>query len=473
MKRSFFLLCLLSLGLNAVSQDSKKPLNIIFLLVDDMGYADIGSFGSKFYDTPNVDALATGGMKFTNSYTAASICSPTRASIITGKYPVRTGVTDWIPGQKVSNTKLKQPKTKLYLDTTEVSFAQILKDNGYATFYAGKWHLGEKENFNPLTRGFDEYYSGKHLRVIKSKFTTDSITAHTLDFINRKAKSGKPFIAYVSYYDVHTPIYEYPEFIDHYKRKSEDSGFSIPADFLKEGEAKTRTRQDDPGYGSLVSAVDKSVGDIVKLIRRLDIEENTVIIFTSDNGGLSTTRNIGPTSNLPYRAGKGWLYEGGIKVPMVISAPGRVSPGSSTSEITLSTDLYPTFLDLANINPPGQRLDGVSLVPLIMKGTSLPERDLFWHYPHYHGSTWTPGAAIRSGDWKLIVFYENHKLELYNLRTDPYEKKDLSFTNPEIVRSLRAKLEKWQAESGALMPVLNEDYDPKAKAISPGEDSDS
>lgn len=444
------------------AQKKQVQPNIIFLLVDDMGYADLGCFGSSFYETPHIDALAKQGMKFMNTYTAASICSPTRGSIMTGRYPVRTGVTDWIPGQKVNNTKLIQPKTGLLLADTEVTFAEVLKKKGYTTSYSGKWHLGDKSTSDPLTQGFDEYYSGKELRQDKSPLTTDSITASTIDFISRKAKEKKPFVAFVSYYDVHAPIYDYPDFIDHYKSKL--STMPAAPKRITEHNAVTRTRQDEPQYASMVTAIDKSVGNITKLLSTLGIEKNTIVIFTSDNGGLSTTKNAGPTSNLPYRSGKGWLYEGGIRVPLIISYPGTVKAGSISNEPTMSTDFYPTMLQLAG-SPlqPELHKDGVSLVPLLKQSGGLNRPDLYWHYPHYHGSTWTPGAAVRSGDWKLIAFYETDTYELYNLKADPYEKQNKATERKDLVESLKAKLKKWQQETGAKMPVPNIAYDPNLK----------
>jgi arylsulfatase A-like enzyme len=444
------------------AQKKQVQPNIIFLLVDDMGYADLGCFGSSFYETPNIDALAKQGMKFMNTYTAASICSPTRGSIMTGRYPVRTGVTDWIPGQKVNNTKLIQPKTALLLADKEVTFAEILKKQGYATFYAGKWHLGDKSTSDPLTQGFDEYYSAKELRQSKSALTSDSITKNAEAFIIRKAKEKKPFMAFVSYYDVHTPMYDYPDFIDHYKQKQ--SALPSGTKKINEHNGVTRSRQDDPQYASLVAAVDKSVGNITKLLNSLGIDKNTVVIFTSDNGGLATSGKGGPTSNLPYRSGKGWLYEGGIRVPLIISQPGTIKAGSICAIPTMSTDFYPTMLQLAgSALRPDLHKDGLSLVPLIQQKRGLDRTDFFWHYPHYHGSTWTPGAAVRSGDWKLIAFFETGTYELYNLKTDPYEQQDKAAERKDIVETLKVKLSKWQQETGAKMPAPNTAYDPAIK----------
>lgn len=460
--KAALVLLMLFFPLILCAQKKQTQPNIIFLLVDDMGYTDVGCFGSSFYETPNIDALAKRGMRFMNAYTAASICSPTRGSIMTGKYPVRTGITDWIPGQKVNNTKLIQPKTALLLADQEITFAEIIKKQGYSTFYAGKWHLGDKPTSDPLTQGFDEYYSAKELRQSKSPVTTDSLTSNTEAFITRKAKEKKPFLAFVSYYDVHTPMYDYPDFIDKYKRKS--SMLPESPKKIEEHRGLTRSRQDDPQYASLVGAVDKSVGRISGLLKSLGIEENTIVIFTSDNGGLSTTSNGGPTANLPYRSGKGWLYEGGVRVPMVVSYPGTVKAGSRCDEPTMSTDFYPTMIQLSGAPlRPDLHKDGLSLLPLLKQTGSLNRSDLYWHYPHYHGSTWTPGAAVRNGDWKLIAFYETDSYELYNLKTDPYELQNKANERTDLVASLKAKLKKWQEDTGAKMPVPNAGYNPAMK----------
>lgn len=466
------IIVVLILGPRVLKAQKKQQPNIVFLLVDDMGYADVGCYGSSFYETPNIDALAREGMKFMNTYTAGSVCSPTRSSIMTGRYTVRTGVTDWIPGQKVSNTRLIQPRTKLFLGSNEVTFAELLKNTGYSTFYAGKWHLGDKPGLDPLSRGFEEYYSAIDMRRMKSPVVTDSLTKHTSDFIARKAKQNKPFIAFLSYYDVHTPIYEYPDLINHYKNKLQALTGAAEDRVITEHSGVTRAVQNDPQYASMVGAVDKSVGSIQQLLKTLGIEKNTIVVFTSDNGGLATSKKAGPTSNTPYRSGKGWLYEGGIRVPLIVKYPHEVKASGVCKEPTMSTDFYPTILQWAGLPPrPELHKDGMSLVPLLKQSGTLNRTDFYWHYPHYHGSTWTPGAAIRSGDWKLIVFYETEKYELYNLKEDPSEKQDLAAQKPEIVKQLKDKLEKWQKDCGAQLPVVNKEYDPTIKT-GPGRNSD-
>lgn len=450
-------LALLVSSTELIAQNKAAQPNIIFLLVDDMGIVDLGCYGSKYHETPNIDALAASGIKFMNTYTAGTVCSPTRASIMTGRYPTRTGVTDWIPGQKMPDKILEQPKTKLFLDSSEITFAESLKKGGYSTFYAGKWHLGDKEGLNPLSQGFDEWYSGVQLRRAGSLVVTDSLTKHTSEFITRKAKEGKPFITFLSYYDVHTPLFGYPDYIAHYRNKAATMDTTAANATQPEHEGLTRMEQSSPQYASMVGAVDKSVGSLMKLLNTLGIDKNTIIIFTSDNGGLSTTKKVGPTSNEPYRAGKGWTYEGGIRVPLIIRYPGVAKPGSINNQSTISTDFYPTMLDWAGLPlMPKAHLDGVSFAPLLKPNGTLASRDFFWHYPHYHGSTWTPGAAVQSDGWKLIAFYETNTYELYNLKADPYEKKNLADANPAKVNNLKEKLLKWQQETGAKMPVRKE-----------------
>lgn len=448
-------LAVLGMTFPAMAQEKNQPPNILFMLVDDLGFADLGCYGSTFYKTPHIDALAARGVRFLNMYSAGAVCSPTRSSILTGKYPVRTGITDWIPGQKVKDTKLIQPETALFLDPREISFATLLRQKGYAAFYGGKWHLGNpKSGSEPAAFGFDVHYSGDSLRSAKSPFTTDSITVHTAAFIREQAGKKQPFIAYVSYYDVHTPLYEHPAFIQQYPAV----GSQVPAQTIREREGITTVVQDNRQYASMVSVVDHSVGELSGLLQELGIDGNTIVVFTSDNGGLSTRKNGGPTSNSPLRAGKGWLYEGGIRVPLIVKHPTTGKKGVAIDAPVISTDFFPTLLEWAGLPlRPELHRDGISWAPLLEGHPGKENRELYWHYPHYHGSSWTPGAAVRSGDWKLIVLYETEEHELYNLKDDPYEKNNLAAGEPETARRLLAKLEAWQRETGAKLPVRRTD----------------
>ena len=456
-----------------MTMHAEKQTNFLFFLVDDMGWADIGANGSKFHETPHIDRLAKSGMRFTQGYAAGSVCSPTRASIMTGKHPVRVNITDWIPGQSNRPTNpLLHPEDRHSLALEEVTIAEALKQNGYQTFFAGKWHLG-KEGEWPTDQGFDVNIGGHHKGsppggyyapwtnpTLKAKkkgeYLTERLTNESAKFLESRDKS-KPFLLYLSYYNIHTPIQPYKKRIDHYKAKSEKN-FTGPTPTEPEHDGKTRMRQDNPALASMVAAVDDSVGVLLDKLEELKIKENTVVIFFSDNGGLSTLGRIGPGCNKPLRAGKGWLYEGGIREPTIISAPGITKPGSISKKPIISMDFFPTILDLAGLPlHPELHVDGNSLLEQL-KGDDSGERTLHWHYPHYHGSTWKPGAAIREGNWKLIEFYHYNNFELYDLSNDLGEQNNLSKSNPHKAKELRAKLNKWQKKMNAKMPTPNPNF---------------
>jgi arylsulfatase A-like enzyme len=457
----------------SMTMHAEKQTNFLFFLVDDMGWADIGANGSKFHETPHIDRLAKSGMRFTQGYAAGSVCSPTRASIMTGKHPVRVNITDWIPGQSNRPTNpLLHPEDRHSLALEEVTIAEALKQNGYQTFFAGKWHLG-KEGQWPTDQGFDVNIGGHHKGsppggyyapwtnpTLKAKkkgeYLTERLTNESAKFLESRDKS-KPFLLYLSYYNIHTPIQPYKKRIDHYKAKFEKN-FIGPTPTEPEHDGKTRIRQDNPALASMVAAVDDSVGVLLDKLEELKIKENTVVIFFSDNGGLSTLGRIGPGCNKPLRAGKGWLYEGGIREPTIISAPGITKPGSISKKPIISMDFFPTILDLAGLPlHPELHVDGNSLLEQL-KGDDSGERTLHWHYPHYHGSTWKPGAAIREGNWKLIEFYHYNNFELYDLSNDLGEQNDLSKSNPHKAKELRAKLNKWQKKMNAKMPTPNPNF---------------
>lgn len=456
-----------------VAVANAKQTNFVFFLVDDLGWADVGCFGSQFYETPNIDALCASGMKFTNGYAACPVCSPTRASILTGRHPVRVDITDWIPGRatsKVANAKFKHVNDRDNLPLEEVTIAEVLKENGYQTFFAGKWHLGNKGHW-PTDQGFDFNIGGNSkgsppggyyapwtnptLQAYKPKeYLTERLTDESLKFLDKQT-SERPFLLYLSYYNVHTPIQAYKKHIEHYEVKaSQLTGVAVS---IKEHEGTSRSRQDNAALASMVAAVDDSVGAILKRLDQQSLAEDTVVIFFSDNGGLCTLGNRpGPTCNLPLRSGKGWLYEGGVREPTIIRAPGVTKPGSTSDVPIVSMDFFPTMLELAGLPlMPNLHKDGQSIMPLLKESSGLPARELYWHYPHYHGSTWTPGASIRDGDWKLIEFYHHEKAELYNLKRDPGEQNDVASTEVAIRDKLLTKLHAWQAKMGARMPVPN------------------
>ncbi len=436
--------------------------NIVFLLVDDMGWTDLGCYGSTFHETPHIDALAGSGVRFSDAYTAASICSPTRASLMTGKHPVRVNITDWIPGRREKNPKLKTPEDIHRLPLEEVTIAEALKQAGYQTWYGGKWHLGDA-GFGPTDQGFDAYYdelaASKKLagnarnQKKKQLLLTSSrdLTERALAFMRGRDES-RPFFLYLSYNDVHTPIQPIEPHVGHYAKKAERFTGDTPP--RPERRGKTRLRQDNANYASMVAAVDASVGRIVGELDKLGIADRTVVVFFSDNGGLSTTRGGGPTSVRPLRAGKGWLYEGGIRVPLIVRVPGVTKAGRVTDAPVVSMDMYPTLLELAGLpQRPGQHADGRSIVGVLEGADTIDREALYWHYPHYHGSTWAPGAAIRAGDWKLVEFYEEGTAELYNLTDDISESRDLSAKHPDKKRQLLDRLHAWQEKLGARMPV--------------------
>ena len=452
----------LSSGLIARNSGKEAKPNFLFLLVDDLGWADLACYGSTFHETPHLDRLAREGVRFTDAYTAASICSPTRASLMTGKHPVRVNITDWIPGSSGKGRKLRTPLDDHHLALEEVTIAEALREGGYSTFYTGKWHLGGAQ-FSPDKQGFEQYYD-PHENPSKGspgsgtttgrKHGTIDLTRETKKFITERRNA--PFLAFLSYYDIHTPIIPENKYHAHYRDKAAQLGPSPTA--IREHDGRSRPRQDNAALATMVQSVDDSVGSLVTHLASLGILENTYIFFFSDNGGLATKHGMGPGCNLPLRASKGWLYEGGIRVPLIVRMPDRRNAGLEPSTPVVSTDIYPTLLSLAGLPlRPEQHRDGQSFVGL-MNGTGRDSarRKLYWHYPHYHGSMWTPGAAIRKGDWKLIQFYHFDKLELYDLRKDLGESTDLSAAHPEVTQTLLTELLKWQEKLGASIPVVRE-----------------
>jgi arylsulfatase A-like enzyme len=461
-----------------ISAFSATPPNIVFFLADDLGQRDLGTYGSTYHETPNLDRLAKDGAKFTDAYAACPVCSPTRASILSGQWPQRTGITDYIgapmtPQDWKRNTKLlPAPYTdRLALDTP--TLAKAMKAAGYATFFAGKWHLGP-EGWWPENQGFDvnmggndrggpyggkKYFSpygnprltdgpdGEHL--------PDRLATETTKFI--EANKDRPFFAYYSFYDVHTPLMAREDLRKKYMEKRARLG--LKEKWGREGERDVRLVQEHAVYAAMVEAMDLAVGKVLAKLDELGLRENTLVIFSSDNGGLSTSEGW-PTSNLPLRGGKGWIYEGGIREPLLVRWPGVVKAGTVIHTPVSSPDFFPTLLEAAAAKPkPGQVLDGVSLVP-VLKGGSTPERALFWHYPHYGNQGGAPCAAVRRGDWKLIEWAEGNRVELFNLARDIGEKNDLADKEPQRVTSLRAELAAWQKNVGAKFPIPNPSFNP-------------
>ena len=457
----------------AAAQRKSKKLNFVFFLIDDLGWTDLSCYGSTFYETPNIDRLASQGMRFTDAYAACPVCSPTRGSIMTGKYPARLGITQWIGGPN------EPTPYRHYLPLEEVTIAEALKQAGYATGFVGKWHLSTRDpdraKYYPDRQGFDVNiggdYSGapptyfwpykKRNRTLETmppggaegEYLTDRLTDESLKFLD--ANRNRPFLLYLSHYAVHTPIESKQALTNEYKAKAEKlPKMDGPRFAAVYGRYKTRQVQDNPAYAGMVQSVDESVGRLMNKLAELGVAGNTAVIFMSDNGGLSTVAREGPTCNLPLRAGKGWLYEGGIREPMIIKWPGVVRPGSVCSEPVTSTDFYPTMLQMAGLPPmPKQHVDGVSMVPLLMGTGNLKRKAIYWHYPHYHGSGNKPSGAIRAGDYKLIEWYEDNSIELYNLKDDIGEKNDLASRMPEKAAKLRRLLHRWLRQTKATVPT--------------------
>jgi arylsulfatase A-like enzyme len=449
-----------------------KP-NIVFILIDDLGRNDLGCYGSKFYKTPNLDRLAKEGMLFTDAYAACPVCSPTRAAILTGKWPARLRLTDWLPGRADRpDQKLNRPVINQQLALEETTLAEALKPAGYVTAHIGKWHLGG-EGFEPQRQGFDVNIAGDHTGTPVSYFApfkgrgrdgkerfmrgleearpgeylTDRLTTEAEKFI--EANKDKPFFLYFAHYDVHTPIRAKEEYVQHYP---------VIAD--KPGQQTNRV------YAAKVESMDESVGRVMKKLADLRLDQKTIVFFTSDNGGLSVIEgpNTPATINAPLREGKGWLYEGGTRVSLLAKWPGVTKPGSTNTTPVSSVDFFPTILEACGVpNPAPSAVDGLSLVPAL-KGGALPARALFWHYPHYSNQGGKPGAAIREGDWKLIEFYENGRWELFNVARDLRESNNLVEQEAAIAKKLGARLDAWRREVGAQMMLPNPDYTPNPQA---------
>ncbi len=466
----------------SVLRAAERP-NVVFFLVDDLGWTDLGCFGSSFYDTPHVDGLARSGTRFTNAYAACPVCSPTRASILTGRYPSRTGITDYInagggnqPGKWRRNTRLLPAAYKDRMAHGEVTLAEALKEAGYATFFAGKWHLGP-EGFWPESQGFDvnqggitrggpyggkKYFSPYGNPRLKDGPPGEHLPARlaneTVKFIETNRE--KPFLAYLSFYSVHTPLIARKDLRQKYlaRRKKLDTA-AVAGEFSKrEHRRRVRTLQAHAVYAGMIEAMDAAVGTVLSGLKRLGLEKNTVVFFMSDNGGLSTSEGH-PTSNLPLRGGKGWMYEGGIREPMIVRWPKVTAAGSVCNQVVTSTDFYPTILEITGLKArPDQHRDGMSFVPLL-KGETRERGPVLWHYPHYGNQGGAPSGAVRDGRWKLIEWYEDERVELFDLESDIGETRNLAERQPERARAMRTTLHRLLKETGAVMPARNDRFD--------------
>ena len=451
-----------------------KPLNFILILVDDLGWTDLACFGSRYYETPNLDKLCSQGMKFTNAYAACAVCSPTRAAVQTGRYPARLGITDWIrarfqggkmpPDKKNPSgyaragrgAKVLCPRNALWMESEEVTIAEALKPAGYVSCHIGKWHLGMDDHY-PDKQGYDfnrggcdygqppsyfDPYTNNRLKqgipTLKPRRTGEYLTDREGDeavkFIT--ARKDKPFFLHLAHYAVHTPIQAKKDLIAKYK-------------------ARKPTNQKNPTYAAMVESVDDATGRIMKCLDDLGIAGRTVIIFTGDNGGL-----LGPTHNAPLRAGKGWPYEGGIRVPLIVRWPGAVKAGGVCDVPVTSVDYLPTIWEASGVKVLRDReMDGESIVPLLKQTGKLKRKAIFWHFPHYRGRGIPPYSIIREGEWKLIKRYDGKQYELFNLKDDLSEKTDLAGKMPDKVKELDRRLAAWLQHVGARMPKPN----PQAK----------
>lgn len=459
-----------------------KP-NILLILMDDMGWRDVAFAGSTFYETPHLDALRMQGMGFSNAYASCPVCSPSRASLLTGRYPARLGVTDWIDTKSVMHPlrgKLVDAPYVKHLPKREHTLPQALREGGYATWHVGKWHLGEHPYY-PDQVGFDVniagcwwghprdgYFSPYHIETLpdgpEGEHLTDRLTDEALKLIDGRDKE-QPFFLNLWYYDVHTPIEAKEEDIEYFRRKAArlklDQREALVAceDFHTEDKkgmkVTRRIIQSDPVYAAMILNLDRNIGRLLEGMKKQGVLDNTLILFTSDNGGLATAEGS-PTCNAPAAEGKGWMYEGGTRVPMLAVWPGHIPPATLNDTPVTTPDIYPTLLEAAGLPfMPEQHCDGVSLIPLF-RGDELPERPLFWHYPHYGNQGGTPGASVRLGRYKLIEFFEDDHIELYDLVKDISESNNLSQALPEVVGELRERLHQWQREVEALFPTPGE-----------------
>lgn len=455
-------------------------LNFLFILIDDLGWMDLSCQGSDFYETPNVDKLASEGVRFTNAYASCPVCSPTRASILTGKYPATLGLTNFIGGG--AKGKLIDAPYIKHLPLEEISLARALKNGGYSTYHVGKWHLGIKRYW-PENHGFDVNIAGCHWGLPmggyfspynnprlkngpKKEYLTDRLTDEAINLI--KTNGDSPFFMYLSYYAVHIPIQVPREYKDKFKNKAKALGLNEIKAFEKgdyfacehknKFRIKRRLVQSDPAYAGMVNKLDENIGRVLEALEVQGIADNTVVIFTSDNGGLATAEGS-PTCNAPLSEGKGWMYEGGTREPLYIKWPKVVKPGSVCDVPVTSPDFYPTLLELAGLDlMPEQHCDGVSLVPLLKGSGKLDREAIYWHYPHYSNQGGTPGSSVRAGDYKLIEFFEDNRVELYNLRKDISENHDLSGSEVGKTKELRVLLQKWREQVEAKIPKTNPDY---------------
>lgn len=469
--------CVFLMTCNPQKKLAEQRPNVLFILADDFGYHDMSAMGSNFYETPNLDNIANEGMVFTDGYATCQVCSPSRASIMSGKFPARHGITDWIgaktgEGWRNANrfNQLLPPEYVHNLDSDYTVLPEAMKEAGYKTFFVGKWHLGSKGSW-PTDHGFDinvggwdagsphgGYFSPYKNPNLENEKDGENLSMRlaeeTVDFI--RANKDSLFFAYLSFYAVHSPIQTTREKWSKYRQKAEANGIDQTG-FEMGHFLPIRQVQDNPVYAGLVEAMDDAIGMVMNSLKELGLVENTIVIFTSDNGGVAAGDAFA-TSNLPLRAGKGYQFEGGIREPYFIKVPGLNLAGKKCNVPVSGTDFYPTILELIGEElRPSEHLDGISLVPLL-NGDQIKERPLVWHYPHYGNQGGEPSSIIRRGDWKLIHYYEDDREELYNLETDLSETTNIATNNPEKVKELSEELFAYLNEVGARFPEKDPQY---------------
>lgn len=474
-------LCVVSFGCNNQSNKTlskNRNPNVLFILVDDLGYHDLGVTGSSFYETPNVDKLANEGVMFTNGYAASRVCSPSRASIMTGKFTARHGITDWIGAKAGKDWRKRNRHDKLLpanyvmqLPKEDITMAEAFKEHGYKTFFAGKWHLGDKGSY-PEDHGFDINKGGFHRGgpaggffapwsnpKLKNKQKGENLTMRlaneTANFIAKHKDST--FFAFLSFYAVHAPIQTTQEKWAKYREIADSIGIA-KSGFEMERILPIRRVQDNPVYGGLVETMDDAVGVVLKALKDNGVDDNTIVVFTSDNGGVASGDNYA-TSNLPLRGGKGYQWEGGIKEPFFIKVP-WLNHIKVSEEPVISTDLYPTLLDLANLPLKNeQHVDGISLKPLLEGDKKASNRPLYWHYPHYGNQGGEPASIIQKEGWKLIHYWEDGREELFKLPSEEKDNQNVVAQYPEIAKNLSDNLMDWLKGVNANLPTPDKEFD--------------
>jgi arylsulfatase A-like enzyme len=479
-----------------IGQDNTRKPNIVFILADDLGWADLTSYGSTFYETPNLDRLASMGTRFTQAYASCPVCSPTRASVLTGKYPIKTGITDWVKGRQENGKardyeKMIAQPFNYFLKQEEETIAEAALKNNYKTFFAGKWHLGEgAENWpeangfqinkggfskgspagfkNDSTGGFFTPYNNPRLSDgPKGEYLTDRLTNECISFIEEN-KNAAFFLMY-SLYAVHNPLQAPKELVKKYQAKRKALNIADSLRFKKdepwmkfEKGWKNRMVQDNAVYAAMIENMDANIGRLLNKLDSLGLSDNTIIIFTSDNGGSSTAEGS-PTKNGILKAGKGWLYEGGIRVPMIIKWPTKIKAGQVSEMPVSSVDIFPTLYKAIYKNDvKNKAVDGKDIIGLVANEKKSMGRTIFWHYPHYSNQGGKPGAAMLKNGFKLILNYEDNSIELYNLKNDGSERNNIATTNKNMAIEYKKDLEKWLKENNAKFPTANPTYNPNS-----------